>query len=68
MAIMFYEVRILTPKGDLKKVVSTQELSKAHWQAFNGTKLSNLESLILLREYKKQIKSAEHYADGNTEI
>ena len=65
---MFYEVRILSPKGDLKKVVSTQELSKAHWKAFNGTKLSNVESLILLREYKKRIKSADYRAGSDTHI
>ena len=53
---MFYEVRIYNTKGRLKKVISRQELSKAHWQAFNRTKLSNSESLILLREYKKQRK------------
>jgi len=53
---MFYEVRILTPKGDLKKVLSTQELSKAHWNTFNEIRPSNLKSLILLREYKKQRK------------
>ena len=62
---MFYEVRIYNTKGTLKKVISRQELSKAHWQAFNGTKLSNLESLILLRKYKKQIKSTEYHANGD---
>ncbi len=41
---MFYEVRILTPKGDLKKVVSTQELSKIHWRTFNEIKLFFYES------------------------
>ncbi|MGP0567172.1 MULTISPECIES: hypothetical protein [unclassified Nitrospina] len=32
---MFYEVRVYTPKGILKKVVSQNQLSKRHWTAFN---------------------------------
>ena len=59
---MFYEVRVLSPKGDLKKVVSAQELSKVYWDSFSKTQPSKLESLILLREYKKQIKSADYHS------
>ena len=62
---MFYEVRVLSPKGDLKKVVSAQELSKVYWDSFSKTQPSKLESLILLREYKKQIKSADYHS-GNS--
>ena len=65
---MFYEVRILTPKGDLKKVVSAQELSKAHWNAFNKIQLLNPESSIRLREYKKQINTADYHSGSNTHI
>ena len=63
---MFYEVRILSPKGDLKKVVSTQELSKAHWNAFNKIPSINLKSLILLREYKKQAGPADYHSGSDT--
>ena len=31
---MFYEVKIYTPKGNLKKLVSREQLSKRHWHAF----------------------------------
>lgn len=51
---MFYEVRILSPRGDLKKVVSSLELSKTHWDSFNKIQLPKVESLNRLREYKKQ--------------
>ena len=61
---MFYEVRVLSPKGDLKKVISTQELSKAYWDSFNKILLPNLESLNLLREHKKQISATDYHA-GN---
>lgn len=65
---MFYEVRILSPKGDLKKIVSTQELSKTYWDSFNKIPLPNTESLILLREYKKQIGPANYHAGSDTKI
>lgn len=61
---MFYEVRIFNPEGNLKKVVSSQELSKAYWDSFNKTQPSKMESLILLREHKKQT-SASDYHSGN---
>jgi hypothetical protein len=62
---MFYEVRIFSPKGNLKKVVSTQELSKTYWDSFNKIQLPNLESLHLLREHKKQISATDYHADNN---
>jgi hypothetical protein len=65
---MFYEVRVLSPKGDLKKIVSTQELSKVYWDSFNKINLPNPESLILLREHKKQINAADYHAGSNTHI
>ena len=65
---MFYEVRILSPKGDLKKVVSTQELSKSHWESFNKIKLPKLESLILLREHKKQVSAIDYQAGSDALI
>ena len=65
---MLHEVRIYSPKGDLKKVVSTQELSKAHWNTFNKIPLPNIKSLMLLREYKKQSNSADYHAGSNTTI
>lgn len=64
---MFHEVRIYSPKGDLKKVISAQELSKSYWTTFNKVHSSKLESLILLRAYKKQINLVEYHASGNTQ-
>jgi hypothetical protein len=65
---MLYEVQILSSKGDLKKVVSTQELSKTHWNTFKNLQLPNRESLSLLREYKKQISVADYHAGTDTHI
>ena len=31
---MLHEVRVFSPKGNLKKVVSTKLLSKRHWRIF----------------------------------
>ena len=64
---MFHEVRVYSPKGNLKKVISAQELSKSYWVKFNQTQSSKLESLILLREYKKQINIADHHASNGTQ-
>ena len=63
---MFYEVRVLTPKGDLKKVISEQELSKIHWSTFKKIQPAKLESLVLLREYKKQINIADYHGSSET--
>ena len=35
---MFYEVRVYNPKGKLKKVVTREQLSKRHWNAFDKGK------------------------------
>ncbi|GJL79363.1 MAG: hypothetical protein NPINA01_23520 [Nitrospinaceae bacterium] len=32
---MFHEVKILNPKGKLKKLISSQELRQEHWRKFN---------------------------------
>ena len=64
---MFYEVKVLGPKGDLKKVVPAKELSKIFWNTFNKSQPAKMESLILLREYKKQIKSADYHSGGGTQ-
>ena len=63
---MFYEVRVLTPKGDLKKVISAQELSKIYWNTFKVIQPAKLESLILLREYKKQINITDYHGGNET--
>ena len=45
---MFYQVRIYTPKGNLKKVVSSQQLSQRHWNAFEKSQMirKNLEAIL----------------------
>ena len=36
---MFYEVRILDTQNKLKKIVSTKELSRRHWNHFEQSKV-----------------------------
>jgi len=42
---MFYEVRVLDPKGEIKKVISSKKLSKQFWkkhsqpQEFSGKQI-----------------------------
>jgi hypothetical protein len=45
---MFYEVRIYTPKGNIKKVISREQLSKRHWSAFERSQIirNKLKSLL----------------------
>lgn len=38
--IMFYQVRILDRYGKVKKVISKDELQKAHWNRFEENKKS----------------------------
>ena len=33
---MFYDVKILNPQGEIKKVVTGQELAQIHWKKFNA--------------------------------
>jgi uncharacterized protein YktA (UPF0223 family) len=63
---MFYEVRVFTPKGDLKKVISERNLSKIHWSTFKKIQPAKLESLVLLREYKKQINIADYHGSSGS--
>ena len=52
--VMFYEVRVLDPKGKLKKVVSSQELSKRYWNAFHES--ANSKETLKLEKAKKKVK------------
>ena len=38
---MFYDVKILDPKGKIKKIISGQELGKRNWAAFRMAEANN---------------------------
>ena len=38
---MFYDVKILDPKGKIKKIISGQELGKRYWAAFRMEEANN---------------------------
>jgi hypothetical protein len=65
---MFYEVRIKSPQGALKKIITTQELSKAYWDSFNKIHLPNPDSLQLLREHKKRNGQVDYPAGNDIQI
>ncbi len=31
---MFYDVKIMSPKGEVKRIVSSQEISQSYWKTF----------------------------------
>lgn len=45
---MFYDVRVYTPKKNLKKVIPSEQLSKIHWEVFEKNKIirKKLKSLL----------------------
>ena len=48
---MFYEVKVFNKKNKLKKVISTQELSRRHWTEFDQ---GQRETSLLKKEKGKQ--------------
>ncbi len=46
---MFYEVRIMDRNDQIKKIVSTKELSRRHWVSFE-----NSQQLNVLPQIKKK--------------
>ncbi len=38
---MFYEMKVLDPKGNLKQVISANELRQTHWQNFREMEEKN---------------------------
>ncbi len=39
---MFYEVRVKDPMGNVKQVITSQELRQAHWKNFKEMEEQNL--------------------------
>ena len=31
---MFYDVKIMNPRGEVKRIISSQEISKSYWNSF----------------------------------
>jgi len=43
---MFYQVRIFNPKGTVKKIISSAELSKIHWNKFQALAGKNKTNVL----------------------
>lgn len=50
---MFYDVKIMNPQGKVKKVVSSQEISKSYWNSFQYDEANK----SLNTSSKKQVSS-----------
>ena len=50
---MFFDVKVLDARGQTKKIVSGQELSKLHWKRFQ----SKEENKTLTRAKQQEIKN-----------
>ena len=50
---MFYEVTVLNTKNKKKKIISTKELSRRHWAAFEESHKGYALSLIHIYEPKR---------------
>jgi len=48
---MFHEVKVYDAQGDLKKIISREELLKIHWKKLEKIKVSREENL---RRWKKK--------------
>ena len=46
---MFYEVRVLDSNSNLKKIISTKELSRRHWMSFEKS-----QAQLVLPQLKKK--------------
>jgi hypothetical protein len=31
---MFYDVKIMNPRGEVKRIISSQEISRSYWNSF----------------------------------
>jgi hypothetical protein len=63
---MFYQVKVLDGEGKLKKVVTSNELSKRYWNAFfedaNGD--SKTKTTTTAKQTRKKKKELEFYFDN----
>ena len=46
---MFYEVRVLDSNNDLKKIITTKDLSRRHWMTFEKS-----QAQLVAPQFKKQ--------------
>ena len=58
---MFYEVRVLGPEKKLKKVISSKELSKRYWKAFDES--ANSKEALKLGKAKKKVNQPLDLSD-----
>jgi len=49
--VMFYDVKVLSPDGTMKKVITSQELQTKHWDNFRKAE----ESLSLQTSERRKI-------------
>ena len=68
--LMFYQVKVMDSEGKLKKVISSQELSKRYWNTFfdemSGDNAAKTASVKQARKKKKELEFYfDHYCSSN---
>ena len=63
---MFYKVQVLDAKGKLKKMLTSDMLSKRHWDLFeDNSKLNPKENKKLKTKNKNNILEVDNYGFEN---
>ena len=53
---MFYEVRVLDSNNDLKKIITTKDLSRRHWMTFEKSQAQLVAPQIKKQKQKQKQK------------
>jgi hypothetical protein len=60
---MFYQVKVLDQEGKLKKVITSNELSKRYWNAFFDDANGDSKPKATVQQTRKKKKELEFYFD-----
>ena len=54
---MFYEVRVLDSNNDLKKIITTKDLSRRHWMTFEQSQAQRVVPQLKKQKQKQKNQS-----------
>jgi hypothetical protein len=54
---MFYEVRVLDSNNDLKKIITTKDLSRRHWMTFEQSQAQRVVPQLKKQKQKQKQKN-----------
>jgi hypothetical protein len=53
---MFYDVKILSPQGKIRKIISAEELSSRYWQSFYNTEANRTLNSSGTKQVAKSVR------------